>query len=147
MKPELPGSIFLNLGRLIRKSFTSEFRATFGDEISPVEGKTLGYIRSCPGVSPKEVGRYFEWNKSSTSELVGSLVAKGFVEERVNPNDKRGKHLYITPKGEEMDQRAKEALLRHDERLFADISEEEYKTVEEIYRKIEMKTKGEPHEP
>ena len=146
MKPELPGSIFLNLGRMIRKSFTNEFRATFGDEISPVEGKTLGYIRAYPGISPKEVGCHFEWNKSSTSELVGSLIAKGFVEERVNPSDKRGKHLYVTPKGEEMDERAKKALFLHDERLFADISEEELNTVEEIYRKIEMKTKGEAHE-
>ena len=143
MSKEPTGFIFFQISRLIRKSFAEELKSQFGDEVSTVEGKALGLIRNKPGVSPKEIGEIFNLTKSTVSELVSSLVKKGFVESIVKEDDRRAKHLFLTKKGEEIDGKVYAILQAHDEKLFSDLTEQEWKTVNRIYEKIEKRAKGE----
>ena len=143
MSKEPAGFIYFKISRLIRKSFAEELKSQFGDEISTVEGRALSFICHNPGVSPKEMGEAFGFTKSTVSELVASLVNKGFVEALVKEDDRRGKHLFLTKKGEEIDAKVYAVLEAHDGKLFSDLTEEEWKTVNKIYEKIENRAKGE----
>ena len=143
MQEELPGSTFVKLGRLLRTSFGAEFRALFGDEISPGDARIMAFIKQNPGTSQKEICLTFELTKSTGSEMIASLINNGFVEVRTNPQDKRGKELFLTPKGVEMEGKAKKALIEHDKRLFAEVSEEELLVVKGVYEKVTEKMKGE----
>ena len=142
MKQDFPGSTFVKMGRLLRNSFAAEFKTIFGDEISPHESRALGFIVRYPGTSQTEICKVFELTKSSGSEILASLIEKGFVEARINLDDRRGKHLFATPEGEKMEARAIAALEEHDKRLFADVSEEELEVAHRIYEKVAARMKG-----
>ena len=141
MKNELPGAVFVKLGRLLKTDFNNAFKEEFGDEITPTQGAILGFVGFNPGVSLTKIASEFSLTKSSGSEAMSILTEKGYVEVRPDPNDKRGRRFYITEKGQHVRARAKETLVRNDARLFAEVSEEELEVVEGIYRKV-MKAMG-----
>ena len=145
MKEELPGSTFVKLGRLLRNSFQAEFRVMFGDEIAPSESRILGFIVARPGTSGKEICEAFELTKSTGSEILSSLQQKGFIEVRPSSTDRRQKPLFATAKGEEMERKTIAALIAHDARLFADVSEEELQVAKAILEKVSKRMKGESH--
>ena len=139
MRTELPGQNIVRLGRLLRNSFANEFRSRFGDEISPTGDRILAFLRGNPGANQSQIVSAFELTKSTASEILASLEEKGYLESRVDPNDKRGKQLFITEKGKRMNNLSREALVAHDARLFAEVTDEELAVIESVYEKVTTK--------
>ncbi|MBQ9457479.1 MAG: MarR family transcriptional regulator [Bacilli bacterium] len=141
MRTELPGQNIVRLGRLLRNSFANEFRNRFGDEISPTGDRILAYLRNNPGTNQSRIAALFELTKSTASEVLSFLEVKGYLESRIDPNDKRGKQLFITEKGKRINELSRETLLAHDARLFADVTDEELAAFNSIYEKVTAKMK------
>ncbi|WP_420860987.1 MarR family winged helix-turn-helix transcriptional regulator [Algirhabdus cladophorae] len=57
-------------------------------------------IRVQDGRTPVELARAFQVAKTTMTHTLGGLEKHGFVELRPNPDDKRSKRVWLTPKGQ-----------------------------------------------
>lgn len=73
-----------------------------------VDVHTLGYIEAEPGILAKEIARKTYRSKGTVSVSLAKLEEEGFIEQRVNPNKKSERNLYITPKGAQLCKRHRE---------------------------------------
>lgn len=69
--------------------------------LQPVQFDALYYLSVCNRFSdtPKGVTEYLGLTKGTVSQSIKVLEAKGFVEKRADPGDKRITHLEITHEG------------------------------------------------
>lgn len=80
--------------------------------------------------------RRLGWTKASTSEVVTTLQARGFVTRRRHPADRRAVILRITAEGVELVERL---FPEHTQRVaatFAALDDEEKRSLAEICRKL-----------
>ncbi len=77
-------------GGLVQAGF-SELRPTHGNVMEPLaieDGLRLTELAARAGMAPQSMG-----------ELVDNLVARGYVERRDDPSDRRAKRIHLTAKG------------------------------------------------
>jgi MarR family 2-MHQ and catechol resistance regulon transcriptional repressor len=80
--------------------------------------------------------RRLGWTKASTSEVVSTLQARGFVTRRRHPSDRRAVILRITGEGVEL---VEQLFPEHTQRVaatFARLDDEEKRSLAEICRKL-----------
>jgi MarR family 2-MHQ and catechol resistance regulon transcriptional repressor len=80
--------------------------------------------------------RRLGWTKASTSEVVSTLQARGFVTRRRHPSDRRAVILRITAEGVEL---VEQLFPEHTQRVaatFARLDDEEKRSLAEICRKL-----------
>ena len=88
------------------------------------------------GIRQKMIAEQVGINQSSTSELINKLESDGYLERRVDPNDKRATLLFLTEKG------AARAAEVEDERkemfngLFARLTDEEKQSLSDLLDKL-----------
>ena len=74
----------------------------FGDneiKLSHGQGHLLGVLLTNDGSTQKELSLQLRIRPTSLGELVTKLEQNGYVERRVNENDKRVMNIYLTEKG------------------------------------------------
>ena len=74
----------------------------FGDneiKLSHGQGHLLGVLLNNDGSTQKELSLQLRIRPTSLGELVTKLEQNGYVERRVNENDKRVTNIYLTEKG------------------------------------------------
>ena len=64
------------------------------------EMDVLHLIRKNPGITQSEVCRELGLDKGAVARQTGNLEAKGYIELRENPGDRRSRLLYPTPLAE-----------------------------------------------
>ena len=64
------------------------------------EMDVLHLIRKNPGITQSEVCRELGLDKGAVARQTGNLEAKGYIERRENPGDRRSRLLYPTPLAE-----------------------------------------------
>lgn len=67
--------------------------------MTETEAHTLGFIAGEEGMTSKRLGEITNRSKSTTSQIVKVLTAKGLIYRQVNPDNKREQRLYLTEKG------------------------------------------------
>jgi MarR family 2-MHQ and catechol resistance regulon transcriptional repressor len=80
--------------------------------------------------------RRLGWTKASTSEVVSTLQARGFLTRRRHPSDRRAVILRITAEGVEL---VEQLFPEHTQRVtatFAALDDEEKRSLAEICRKL-----------
>ena len=88
------------------------------------------------GIRQKMIAEKVGINQSSTSELINKLESDGYIERKVDPDDKRATLLFLTEKG------AARAAEVEDERqemfrgMFDALTEEEKQTLSGILDKL-----------
>ena len=105
----------------------AQFRA---EELAPLglkacHGSYLAQICACPGITQDQLARRIFINKSNVARQLVILEEDGFVERRPCPEDKRAMRVYPTPKALEALPQIHQILLRWEELLTQDLSEEE----------------------
>lgn len=75
-------------------------------------GQYIFFLCICdhPGLTQDELAAELAFNKSTVARVVASLEKNGFVERRINPQDKRAVNLYPTQRAEEIYPRVREIL-------------------------------------
>jgi DNA-binding MarR family transcriptional regulator len=96
------------VGRLHRRGF---------ETIKPSHGAVFANI-DVEGTRASELARRAGMTKQSMGELIADLEAKGYVERRSDPRDRRARVVVLTAAGREVD-RAADSIIGAMERAYA----------------------------
>jgi len=68
-------------------------------DLAPVQAKALHELDVDPPISMRELAERLKSDPSNVTGLIDRLEARGLVERRADPNDRRIKGLALTPAG------------------------------------------------
>lgn len=88
------------------------------------------------GTPSTALGPKMGMEATSLSRTLKNMEAKGLIERKPNPEDGRGVLIHLTPFGKEMREFSKNVVLRFDEAVKENISEEELKTFTKVANTI-----------
>lgn len=116
-------------GKLIR-SITSNINTYIGARVEKHGIKQGQYeyfmlIYSTPGINQLELSRLKNVGKASVTKALKILEDSGFIERRVDENDRRNTLCYVTKKGELIIEDLIHVRKNVEEELFQGFSEEE----------------------
>ena len=84
------------------------------------------------GTPSTALGPKMGMEATSLSRTLKNMEVKGLIERKPNPEDGRGVLIHLTPFGKEMREFSKNVVLRFDEAVKENISEEELQTFKEL---------------
>jgi DNA-binding MarR family transcriptional regulator len=87
------------------------------------------HLQGTAGVSITALAEYLEVTGPHVTGTIGKLVAGGFVRKAVNPKDRRGVLVKLTPAGRKKLLHAFEFISAVNDRLFEGVGREEYRAV------------------
>jgi DNA-binding MarR family transcriptional regulator len=87
------------------------------------------HLQGAAGVSITALADYLEVTGPHVTGIVGKLVAGGFVRKAVNPKDRRGVLVKLTPAGRKKLLQAFAFISAVNDRLFEGVGREEYRAV------------------
>jgi len=93
-----------------------------GSGVTALEYAALPYLSKQvgdPGIDQIGLAARLGIDRNHTSLLIDQLEAKGLVERRVDPTDRRARRLYLTKKGERLFERLSPSMLAVNERILA----------------------------
>jgi DNA-binding MarR family transcriptional regulator len=122
-----------SIGFMLSKVGTS-MSARFGEILSefklvPRQFFVLNLICQHQGESQQAIAGSIGVAKSQMVAVVDELEAMGFIERRVNPDDRRQHALFVTKSGEAMQDKAITAARNHEASLRARLSAKEADTL------------------
>ncbi|RFN57837.1 MarR family winged helix-turn-helix transcriptional regulator [Marixanthomonas ophiurae] len=88
------------------------------------------------GTPSTALGPKMGMEATSLSRTLKNMEGKGLIERKPNPEDGRGVLIHLTPFGKEMREFSKNVVLRFDEAVKENISEEELKTFTKVANTI-----------
>jgi len=94
--------------------------------------RMLRIIETSPGISVSEISRKLNIAKPTASIQIQELIRIGVIAMENDPADKRGKKVYISPKGENRMKNAYENLSVMEKKFSA-------KTIADVLKKIQKK--------
>lgn len=97
---------------------------------------TLFAIVMFPGIRAKQIKELFPRPQNTISRAAALLEARGLIEQRPSPTDRREKELFATPAGETLLGEIRATSIQRQEELFAPLSEEERESFFALARKI-----------
>lgn len=119
-----------------------------GEKYTLLESHTVTLIDSRPGITVTEIAACLGRTKSSISQLISRMAAKGLVDKTQHPGeDKKLRRLYLTDKGQALS----DAHVRYDEAVIGRYLEKmlEHFSVSElntVYRYLDMSVRLDPEE-
>ena len=96
----------------------SDLRPAHGNVMEPLaveDGLRLSDLAHRAGMAPQSIG-----------ELVDDLAARGYVERREDPEDRRAKRIHLTQKGRDNVAASRRALARLERRLERRLGSRQY---------------------
>lgn len=89
------------------------------------EGRCLASIGTFAPLSVNKLADAANLNKAQASRAAQALVNKGLVSKQIDPNDKRGVVLALTPPGEQAWQQTMHLIQERNDVIFASLNAEE----------------------
>lgn len=93
-------------GHLLRRAHqrhTAIFQRLIGDsQLTPLQFAALVKLRDLGAVSQNQLGRLTAMDAATMQGVIKRLAARGLIERRADPNDRRRLILNLTPDGEEL---------------------------------------------
>jgi len=71
--------------------------------------RAVHFINRAPGTTVNNLLNILGVTKQSLNRVLRTLIEDGLVESRVGQNDKRERHLFLTPEGEALEQKLSDA--------------------------------------
>lgn len=132
----LDGLIGYNLKRAYIH-LNADFRRTLeADNLPPRVFSALSLVAENPGMKQTDVARLLGIERSGLVAIVDGLEARGLVERRPHPTDRRIQELQPTPEGQAVYRRALEAVAEHEVSFLSMLSDKEQETLLGLLRKI-----------
>ena len=91
------GYSITDVGRLLRTVFERRVRA-FG--LTRAQWLVIARVHRRPGLSQSEAADLLEIEKAPAGRLIDRMEAKGWLERRSDPEDRRIKRLHLTARGQ-----------------------------------------------
>jgi len=80
-------------------------QALAGEDLTPLQYAVLAYLYVQPDIDQNGLAARLGVDRASTSQLVDHLEKAGFVDRRVNGNDRRARLLRLTQRGTRLRER------------------------------------------
>lgn len=102
------------------------------------------------GVNQKDLGVALIKNKSSINKMLASLETDGMITKKDDPNDKRGKLIFLTEKGKDIQKVIENASSCCDLKILETVSQEELDITKRVLGKyyemlLEQDTSSDKH--
>jgi len=104
-------------------------------DLAPVQAKALHELNVEPPISMRELAERLKSDPSNVTGLIDRLEARGLVERRPDPNDRRIKGLALTSAGAKLRERLF-ARLYAAPRSVAELSERDQRTFADVLQRI-----------
>jgi len=99
---EYIGVVISDVARLLRTAFD---RRVHRLGITRAQWLVLTRLHRHPGASQSELAEMMEVEKASAGRMIDRLEARGWVQRRAKPDDRRVKRVYLTPEAERVHRR------------------------------------------
>ncbi len=117
--PIINGKVSMAINRKMYRNFRKE-----GLDITPEQWTVLSFLWRQDGITQQMLCDATFKDKPSMTRLVDNLAKLGLVERKIAPNDRRSNLVYLTPKGKDIEGKAKAAVNETMRYAFAGIDEE-----------------------
>lgn len=91
-----PGHLFRRMQQIAVALFMEECKAF---DMTPLQYAALVAIRAHPGIDATRLSAVIAFDRSTLGSVIERLEAKGFLERKPGPDDRRIKLLYLTSAG------------------------------------------------
>ena len=133
MKEGKINRIFFRLIRCYRKRCHSEFRKFI---ISKGQPMILNYLSENDGSIQKDIAKNCNIEPATATSILSTMERAGFIEKKINSDDKRIINVYLTSKGKETQINSQEAICKIEKQCFKGFSEEEKKLAKDIFDRM-----------
>lgn len=100
-------------------------QALSGADLTPLEFAALRYVGEEPGIDQSDLCERIGIDRNSTSLLITRLESKGFIDRRLNGEDRRARILYVTPGGKRLHDRVLPKVTAGRKRMLSVLKPEE----------------------
>ncbi len=90
--------------------------------VTPVQYAALQVVGNQPGIDQRTLARGIALDTSTTGGVIDRLEARGWLERRLSPQDRRARLLFLTPAGVQGLADAVPAMLRAQEQILAPLT-------------------------
>jgi DNA-binding MarR family transcriptional regulator len=94
-------------------------------QVTPGQFGVLALIQANPGLNQSELGEAMGIDRSTVVAVIDRLEARGIVERRPSPHDRRSNALRLSAAGETLFVEVRELVKAHDRDLARDLSADE----------------------
>lgn len=126
------GGVWSRPGFLVRRLHQIHY-AIFFEEceeggITPVQYGVLTVLERNPWLDQTAIGYEVGLDRTTAADVIKRLEEKGYLERRINPEDKRSRQAAVTPKGAAIMTELQESMARAQKRLLQPLSPRDQKT-------------------
>jgi len=107
-----------------------------GEEITALEYGALAWLQDEPDVDQNALAARMGIDRTTASMLVSSLEARGFVDRRTNPLDRRARLLRLTPTGTAQRERLRPRVRDCQVRLLSVLAPAERETLLDLLLRV-----------
>ncbi len=115
----MPGHLIRRVQQISTALFAEECA---GFDLTSVQFAALVAIQANPMVDATRLSALIAFDRSTLGDVLERLEAKGLIERRPHPDDRRVKLLHLTPRGVELLQAVEPAVERVQQRLLAPLA-------------------------
>jgi DNA-binding MarR family transcriptional regulator len=108
-------------------------------KLEPREFALLRSVSASEGESQQAIGGRLKIPPSRMVAFIDSLEARGLLERRLNPDDRRTRALHLTDAGRELLGRAFALAVEHERDLCADLSAEEREQLLDLLQRVGLR--------
>ena len=102
--------------------------------LSRVHHRILYFVASTPNLQVNELRATLNVTKQALNAPLRELTARGFIAESIDTNDRRIKHLRLTPKGRALEERVSGDQRDRFARVFAQVGPKKEQAWREVMR-------------
>jgi DNA-binding MarR family transcriptional regulator len=105
-------------------------------ELTGIQYTVLSVIGRHEGLSSAELSRRFYVTPQTMNELIGNLQRRDLIVRTTDPLNRRILRMSVTEAGAQMLRQCDEVADQVEREVFRDLSDEEYRTLAELTRKL-----------
>lgn len=133
----MPGHLIRRLQQLSASIFAERMRAEGVDLTSP-QFAALAMLQENPGIDQATLAGLIAHDRATIGGVVERLCAKGLIERRTNPDDRRAKVLILTPEGEDRIARIRPIVEDMQDKLLVGLTDEEKQEFIRLATKVSL---------
>lgn len=97
---------------------------------------TLLLVGSNPGIRPSVLAHFILKDRSAMGRLLDQMQQAGLVEQKISPEERRARELYLTAKGQRVAEQVRAVARRQSAEFFSILSAEEQADLLRLLRKV-----------
>ena len=118
---------------LVQKALVSSVKDT---GLTPGQPKILDYLLHHDGAIQKEIAIFCHIEPASLTAILNGMEAKGYIERKTSPSNRRSLHVYLTETGKKYADRLNLEFARIEAEALTDFNEAEAQQLQELLGRV-----------